>query len=120
MICLCEGTLLGPRTDPVELMIPMPFECFNPVVNWPQLFVIDFIHATLALLTDRNKPHLSQYAQMFRDGRLRQPQRQDNRPDCQVPVLRQQLNNLPPSRLCDGIENVGGGGCSCHACSIFP
>jgi hypothetical protein len=51
---------------------------------------------------------------VFGDGGLRQPERQDNRPDRQRSAPRQEIEDLPPPRLGDGVEYVGGGCCSRH------
>ena len=58
----------------------------------------------------RDHADLAQHAKVFRDSRLRKPQRYDQRSRSQGPAPRKQLDNLSPTGLGDGVEHVG---CSC-------
>src|SRR5579871_4851898 len=98
----------------------MPLESLDPVIDKLQVIVVEFIHATLALLVDSDQPHFAQDAQMLGNDRLRQSQRQDDGSHCQVSVLRQQINDLPPPRLGDGVENVRSRGGSWHGWYYIP
>ena len=82
----------------------MPFQGLHPVVEGPQLIEIQFVNATLALLSYGNDADLPQHAQVFRNRRLRQPQRQHDCPHSQAAAARKQVDDLPPSRLGDGVD----------------
>src|SRR5262245_59027005 len=98
----------------------MSLKSADPIMNRTQAISIERIHTLLTLLAHRNQAHLLQYAQMLRDSRLRQPERHHDRSHREAAPPRQEINDLPPPRLRNGVEDIRGRRCTCHTAIIFP
>jgi hypothetical protein len=73
-----------------------------------------------ALFDYRDNADLAEHAKVLRDSRLRKPQHYDQRPNSQGTAARQQLDDLSPAGLGDGVEYVGGRRRTRHDKIIFP
>src|SRR6516165_5607343 len=111
---------LGALLDAVQLLAPELFKGLDPVVHSFQLLRLEAVDTLLAVLEHRHQADLAQHAEVLGDRRLREAQRNDQRSDGQGPAPRQQLDDLPPPGLGDGVEDVGGGWRPRHASIIFP
>src|SRR5262245_27645791 len=98
----------------------MSLKSADPIMNRTQAISIERIHTLLTLLAHRNQAHLLQYAQMLRDSRLRQPERHHDCSHRKAAPPRQEINDLPPPRLRNGVEDIRGRRCTCHTAIIFP
>src|SRR5260370_28829225 len=113
-------SVLSALLDAVELMAPELFKGLYPVMHRFQLLGFQVVDALFALLDHRDQADLAQHAKVLRDSRLRKPQRYDQRSNSQGPAPREQLDNLSPTRLGDGVEYVGCSRRARHASIIFP
>src|SRR5262249_38890722 len=117
---LLSRSSLGAFLNSVELMAPELFEGFHPVMHGFQLPGFEVVQALLALLRHRDDADLAQHAEVLGDSRLRQPERHDYRPDSQRSAPRQQIDDLPPPWLGNGVEYVGCCCCSRHRSNYIP
>src|SRR5262249_26899028 len=101
-------------------MAPEVLEQFDPVVHGFQLLGVQAVHALPAALVPGPPPDLAQQAQMLGHCRLRKSGSDDQCADGQAAAPRQHLDELPPPRLGDGVEDVGSRGRTWHAHIIFP
>src|SRR5438105_3931197 len=101
-------------------MAPELFKGLYPVMYSFQLLRFQVVHALFALLDHRDQADLAQHAQVLRDSWLRKPQGYDQRSHSQGPAPRQQVDNLSPTGLGDGVEDVGCSRRTRHASIIFP
>ena len=99
----------------------MLLERFDPVLNGPQLVEIEFVNSALALPwltetmpTSRSTPRCFETAGCGSPSGRRQWPPQPSR------APRKQVDDLPPPRLGNGVEDVGRGRCLRHAEIIFP
>jgi hypothetical protein len=104
---LFTRSLLRTLFDAVELMAPEFFKGLDPVMHSFQLLRFEVVYALLALLDHDDNSDLAQHAQVLRNSRLWKSQRYDQRSHSHIPAPRQQLDNLSPTGLGDGVENVG-------------
>jgi hypothetical protein len=95
-------------------MRPVLLKRLDPVVNGLQLCSVQTIHPVLPAFDHCDKTDTTEDTEMFGDRRLRHPHDLDDIADGTLLAVDQDADNLAPSGFGDGIEDVGGGCCSCH------
>src|SRR5262249_44291042 len=100
-------------------MAPQMFEGLHPVMHGFQLPGFEVVKSLLPLLRHREHTDLAQHTEMLGDRGLRQPERYDYCPHCQPSAASEQIDDLPPPRLGNGVKDISRGGCTCHGAIIF-
>jgi hypothetical protein len=72
-----------------------------------------------SVATERHEADGEQHLQMLRDRRLRHLQRVGDVADSTL-VGREEVENVAPARLGDGVEHIRVGGCSRHELNCIP
>ena len=106
--------------DPVELMAPELLVIFDPIVHRLKLLGVEAIDAPAAPFAGGDNPNATQYAQVFGDRRLGNPQRMHQGSDLLFATPGEQVDDLPAARLGDGVEYIRGCSGTGHIDIIFP
>src|SRR4051812_39219231 len=115
-----SSVLLGVGLDALQLSAPVPREQAAPFVDAAQRVGVGPVERVAAVATGVDETDLEQHLQVLRRRRLVQLEGQRDLGDGSL-LAREQLEDVPPARLGDGVEGIGAGRCPWHACRYtFP
>jgi hypothetical protein len=117
---LLAGFALGAFFDSTDLVAPVSLVHFNPVVDGLEFAGVEPIETASASPTDGNQPDAAEDAEVLGDGRLREAEGVDQVSHGVFAAAGEQVDDPPAARFGDGVEDVGGRGCSCHAADNIP
>ena len=92
----------------VKLVGPESLEILNPVMHGFELLRVQPIQPALPRLVNGNHTHLPQHAQVLGNRRLGKTELEHHLAHIPLRAPREQIHNLPPPRLGDGVENIRG------------
>src|ERR1700716_11552 len=94
-------------------MLPVALEGSGPLVKRAYRFGVGAVQLLAALAAHPDQPDVAQHAQVLGDGRLLQAEGCHDVSDGSL-APGEIGQNLPPARLSDRVEGIGGGARSCH------
>src|SRR3954469_23870922 len=91
-----------------EPLGPGPLVAAHPVVDGLERRAVDPVDPPATLVAHLDRPDRAQDAQVLRDLGLSEPERAGELADGAL-TAGEEVEDLPPARLGDGVEGVGGG-----------
>ena len=112
------ATSLRPFLDPIQLVLPQPFERLGPLVQWPDCFRVRSIKHMPPVPPYAHQTDVPQHPQMLRHRRLLHAQAHHDVPD--RPLLQRQIvQDFPPPRLSHRIKRIRGCRRSCQLGELY-
>jgi hypothetical protein len=99
---------LGAFFNPVQLVLPVSFEGFSELMQRANGRGVGAVEAVAAIATHADEVDTAQDAEVLGDRRLVKADGRNNFAYL-VLIVRQIQENLPASRLGNGVEGIGGG-----------
>src|SRR5215211_2523617 len=103
-----------------ELMAPMLFEFLSPIMHRLEPLGLQLIQPLLALLSHGNDADFAKHPQMLRDRRLWNSQAHNQSTNGQCPFVGEDVDDLSPPGLGNGVKHIGSRRSARHATFIFP